>query len=207
MSGKRKAVVMGVSRKAWSYAVKRVRQLQVDLDPTEAIKNDVYWFWPPAKRSDAASEDLMELMRSYWHDGEVSRTTGNSGDRDMWKESKSRTAHRHPRRQLTEPGGGDAVYAKFLKWANYRSFKAQQGEDFFGPGRTLFLSTRCKCLTLPEIEQCSCKIHSQQALYIKALGSVDIASHGECSCRWCSVDGGSRIKVEISAGGGGHQRR
>ena len=89
MSGKA-AAIMGVSRKTWSYAVKRVRHLQVGLDPTEAIKNGVYWFWPRAKRSDAASEDLMELMRSYWRDDEVSRTTGNSGDRDMWKESKSR---------------------------------------------------------------------------------------------------------------------
>ena len=61
----------------------------------------------------------------------------------MWKESKSPTAHRHPRRQLTEPGGGDAVYAKFLKWANYRSFKSKQEDDFV--------------LTLPVIEQCACK--------------------------------------------------
>ena len=49
------------------------------------------------------------------------------------------------------------MYAKFLKWANYRSFKSKQGDDFVDPGRTLFLSTRCKCLTLPVIEQCACK--------------------------------------------------
>ena len=124
MSNKRKAAALGVREAAWSYAVKRVKQLQADLHPREAIEKGVYWFWPRAKRSDAASEELMKLMRQHWHDDEVSRTTGNSGDRDMWKESKSLTAHRHPRRQLTEPGGGDAVYTKFLKWANYRSFKS-----------------------------------------------------------------------------------
>ena len=157
MSIKRKAGALGVREGAWSYVVKRVKQLQADLHPREAIKKGVYSFWPRAQRSDATSEKLMELMRQYWHDDQVSRATGNSGDRDMWKESKFPTAHRHPRRQLTEPGGGDAVYAKFLKWANYRSFKSKQGDDFVDPGRTLFLSTRCKCLTLPVIEQCACK--------------------------------------------------
>ncbi|CAB1114187.1 unnamed protein product [Ectocarpus sp. CCAP 1310/34] len=132
-------------------------------------------------------------MRQYWHTDEVSRQHGNSAERDMWKASKSPTAHRHPRRQLTEPGGGDAVYAKFLNWASYKSFKERQSDDFtHDPGRTLFLSTRCKCLVLPAMEQCACKIHSQQVLYIEALANVDMTSHGECRCRWCNADGGSR---------------
>lgn len=134
----------------------------------------------------------MALMRQFWHTDDVSRATGNSADRDMWKPSKSSTAEAHPRRQLTEVGGGDAVYSKFLQWPVYRSFGSRQGDNFADPGRTLFLSTRCKCLTLPVMEQCACKIHSQQVLYIEALCGVDMASHGECRCRWCSVDNGSK---------------
>ncbi|CAB1109151.1 unnamed protein product [Ectocarpus sp. CCAP 1310/34] len=130
-------------------------------------------------------------MRQYWHTDEVSRQHGNSAERDMWKASKSPTAHRHPRRQLTEPGGGDAVYAKFLNWASYKSFKERQSDDFTDPGRTLFLSTRYKCLVLPAMEQCACKIHSLQVLYIEALANVDMTSHGECRCRWCNAEGGS----------------
>ncbi|CAN0279996.1 unnamed protein product [Ectocarpus sp. 6 AP-2014] len=42
------------------------------------------------------------------------------------------------------------------------------------------------------MEQCACKIHSQQVLYIEALANVDMTSHGECRCRWCNADGGSR---------------
>ena len=131
-------------------------------------------------------------MRQYWHTEEVSRATGNSADRDMWKAYKSPTAERHPRRQLIEAGGGDAVYERFLEWAGYRSFKLRQRPDFADPGRTVFLSTGCKCLTLPVMEQCACNIHSQQVLYIEALANVDMASHGECPCQWWNVDGGSK---------------
>lgn len=149
MSAKRKAAALGVRKQAFNSAVERGKKLVSDLNPTEAMKKGVYWFWPRAKRSDAASEELLELMRQYWHDPEVSRQTGNSADRDMWKPSKAAGIVGHPRRQLTEPGGGDAVYAKFLNWAAYRSFKARQSDDFTDPDHTLFLSTRCKCLVLP----------------------------------------------------------
>lgn len=172
ISGKRKAAALGVSEKAWRYALKRMKALEADIYPAEAIENGVYWSSPRARRSDAVSDELVSLMRQFWHTDEVSRATGNSADRDMWKPSKSPTAVGHPRRQLYEAGGGDAVYAKFLKWADYRSFNSQQGEDFADPGRTLFLSTRCKCLIPPVMEQCACKIHSQQMLYIEALANV-----------------------------------
>lgn len=43
MSSKRKAADLGVTEKAWPYAVKRAKQLQTALQPTEAIKNTVYW--------------------------------------------------------------------------------------------------------------------------------------------------------------------
>ncbi|CAB1110804.1 unnamed protein product [Ectocarpus sp. CCAP 1310/34] len=161
ISARRRAAVLGVQERAFTFAAERAKKLLSDLHPTEVIKRGVYWFWPRAKRSDAASEELLELMRQYRHTDEVSRQHCNSAERDMWKASKSPTAHRHPRRQLAEPGGGDAVYAKFLNWASYKSFKERQSEDFADPGRTLFLSTRCKCLVLPAMEQCACKIHSQ----------------------------------------------
>ncbi|CAB1103201.1 unnamed protein product [Ectocarpus sp. CCAP 1310/34] len=192
LSAQRTAAAINVRRQSFNFAVGRAKKLNPDVRPTEALKDGVYWFSPRAKRSDAASDELVSLMRQYWHTDEVSRASGNSADRDMWISSKSPNAERHPRRQLIEVGGGDAVYAKFLKWADYRSFKSRQGPEFTDPGRTLFLSTRCKCQTLPVMEQCACKIHSQQVLYIEALANVDMASHGDCSCRWCTVDGGSK---------------
>ena len=149
MSTKRKAAAIGVREQSFNYAVDRAKRLKADLHPFEAIKRGIYWFWPRAKRSDVASEKNLLVMRQYWHTDEVSRAIGNSADRDMWKASKSPSAERHPRRQLIEPGGGNAVYAKFLKSADYRSFKSLQGPDFIEPGSTLFLSTRCKSLTLP----------------------------------------------------------
>lgn len=42
------------------------------------------------------------------------------------------------------------------------------------------------------MERCACKIHSQQMLYVQALGNVDMVGHGKCLCRWCSVAGGSK---------------
>ena len=174
VSATRKAAAIGIQQQAFLFAVDRAKRLRTDLHPDEAIKGDVYWFWPRAKNSNAASDELVLLMRQYWHTDEVSRATGDSADRDMWKASKSPTAERHPRRQLIEVGGGDAVYAKFLKWADYKSFKGRQKPGFTDPGRMLFLSTRCKCLILPVMEQSECEIHSQQVLYIEALANVDL---------------------------------
>lgn len=160
ISAKRKAAALGVREQSWKFAVERVHRLSADLHPTEVAKKGLYWFLPRTKRSDAASEELNLLMRQYWHSDEVSRASGNLASRDMWKASKSPGAEIHPRRQLTEPGGGDAVYAKFPMWADYRSYKSRQGGEFADPGRTLFLSTQCKGLTLPIMEQCASKIHS-----------------------------------------------
>ena len=174
MSAERKADAIGVCKQTFNFAVDRAERLRADLHPTEARKSGDYWFWPRAQRSDAASAELVLLMRKYWHTDEVSRATGNSADRDMWKASKSSTAERHPRRQIVEAGGGNAVYEKFLEWADYRSFKLLQGPDFTDPRRTVFLSTRCKRLTLPVMEQCACKIHSQQVLLLVfVVGSCD----------------------------------
>ncbi|CAB1099845.1 unnamed protein product [Ectocarpus sp. CCAP 1310/34] len=100
------------------WSVPRI-YLLFDLHPTEAIKRGVFWFWPRVKQSNAASEELLELMRHYWHSDEVSRQHGDSAERDMC-------------------------------------------DDFIDLGRTIFFSTRCKCLVLPDMEQCACKIHSQQ---------------------------------------------
>lgn len=64
----------------------------------------------------------------------------------MYRASKARDAPSHPRRQINIQGAGDEVYKRFLLWAEYLAFKAEQGEGFTDPGRTLFLSTRCPCL-------------------------------------------------------------
>ena len=147
VTGKRKADYLEVRQNSFSEALQRARQLQAELTPDAAIAAGTYWYKPRTRRRDASSPELLLLMRQYWHTDEVSWAKGNSAEKDFWKASKSPNAERHPRRELTQPGGGDEVYAKFLQWADYKNFKTRQGSDFTDPGSTLFLSTRCKCLT------------------------------------------------------------
>lgn len=96
-------------------------------------------------------------------------------------------------------GGGGEVFSKFFEWRDYVNFnaiwKSERGEELSDPGRTLFLSTRCKCLTLPSTEQCACKIHTQQVMYLDALRDVPVLGRGACDCRWrSSVDGDKEWK-------------
>ncbi|CAM9836298.1 unnamed protein product [Pylaiella littoralis] len=165
MTNRRKAAAMGVRENAWCYAVKRAKQLQADLHPMEAIKKGVYWFWPRAKRRDATSEELMELMRQYWHDDEVSRATGNSGDRDTWKESKSptnrlpppsATAHRtwwgrRGVRKVSQVGAPQELQVETggrlcRPWSHTVHIYAVQVSDYPGhTSRVRARSTRSKC--------------------------------------------------------------
>ena len=85
MSAERKADAIGVRKQNFNFAVDRAERLRADLHPTEARKGSVYWFWSRAQRSDATSDELMLLIRQYCDTDEVSRATGNSADRDMWK--------------------------------------------------------------------------------------------------------------------------
>ena len=98
MTTKRKAAVLGVREQTLSFARQRLEKLRADLHPDEAIRTGAYWYVPRARRSDATSPELLSLMRQFWHTDEVSRASGNSADRDMWKASKSPDADCHPRR-------------------------------------------------------------------------------------------------------------
>ncbi|CAN0354624.1 unnamed protein product [Ascophyllum nodosum] len=86
-------------------ARRRVQALQPDALPTEAMDNVAYWFHPRERRSDATPPKLLSTMVSFWHSKAVSRASGNSGSRDMYRESKKKDAPFHPRRQLTVAGG------------------------------------------------------------------------------------------------------
>ena len=87
------------------------------------------------KRNDATSDEILALANRYWHCDDVSRATGNSGDRDMWRPSKAKDTPAHPRRQLIVEGGGDVVYRGFLAWAPYLAYKAEQGDSFLQGSR------------------------------------------------------------------------
>lgn len=45
-------------------------------------------------------------------------------------------------------------------------------------------------MTSPKIDQCACKIHTQQTYYLAALREVDVQGRDACNCRWCSVENG-----------------
>lgn len=57
MSAKRKAATIGVREHTFNFAVDRVKRSRADLHPSEAIKRGVYWFWPRAKKNDAANDN------------------------------------------------------------------------------------------------------------------------------------------------------
>ena len=87
------------------------------------------------------------------------------------------------------------MFYKFFEWPDYLNFKticrSEKGEDIEDhPCRTLFLSTRCKGLTLPKREQCACKIHTQQDLYLEALREVTVQGRD-------ATVGGAAPKTEI----------
>ena len=89
------------------------------------------------------------------------------------------------------------MFSKFLEWPEFINFKSiwnsEKGEDLKDPGRTLFLSTRCRCLTAPKTDQCACKTHTQQQLYLNALKDVTVEGRSACDCRWCSAVDGDAI--------------
>ena len=175
-------------------AKKRVRRLRSDLTPSLAMDEGAYWFQPRGKRSDTTPPEVLELMKRFWHTDGISRASGNSSDKDMWREWKRPGAASHSRRQLHVQGGGEAAFSKFFEWPDYinlkRIWKSEKGEDIKDPGRTLFLSTRCKSLTTLKTDQCACKIHTQQDFYLKALREVDVQGRAACDCRWCSTPDG-----------------
>lgn len=143
----RTAAVLGIGHKVAASARERAIAVRdhSDLPPSAAIENGVYWYGKRAERTDATRPELLSLMRQYWHCDEVSRAAENSDGDEMWRESDAEDAQSHPRRQLVT-AHGEEVYKKSLEWGEYLTYKANQGQGFTGPGRSLFLSTRCKCL-------------------------------------------------------------
>eukprot|EP00903_Cladosiphon_okamuranus_P008202 g7897.t1 len=195
LPGYRKAEILGVDPAEFSRARQRVKSLQPHLPPAAALEAGAYWYRSRRKRSDATPPELVELMKDFWHNNAVSRLTGNSAH--IFRESKSPTARTHPRRQLMVEGGGETVFKKFLESPEFNNFKriwrSEKGEDIKDPGRTRFLSTRCKCLTAPKTDQCACKIHTQQTFYLEALENMTLVDRPVCDCRWCSAEDGDAI--------------
>lgn len=154
VTAKRMAEILDVHPDFFSVARKRAKRLRADIAPSEAIDEGAYWYQPRIRRCDAASPELVQLMERFWHTDGVSRPSGNQSsgdyeDRSIYREVDSPGSPGHPLRELILPRGGEAVYSKFLGWDEFLRFKEAQGEGFTVPGRTLFLSTRCKCLALP----------------------------------------------------------
>ena len=191
----RRAQILDVHPAVFNAARQRAKSLQPDLHPATALDVGAYWHRPRARRSDATPPELIKLVQQFWHTPGISRSSGTS--RDIFRESKSPDAATHPRRQLMVAGGGETVFSKFLESPEFNNFKSiwksEKGEDIRDPGRTLFLSTRCRCLTAPKTDQCACKIHTQQQWHLNALKDVTVEGRWACDCRWCSAVDGDTI--------------
>ena len=182
-----RAESIGVRRETLAEARRRMQAARHDVLPAAALESGQYIWTKRQKRYDATSDEILALANRYWHCDDVSRATGSSGDRDMWRPSKAKDVPAHPRRQLIVKGGGDVVYRRFLTWAPYLAYKAEQDDSYKDPRRTTFLQTRCPCLVLPKMKQCACEIHTQQSKYLSALAHHWGTIHTDCRCEcaWC----------------------
>ena len=74
----RKAEILGVHPSQFSAARLRARSLQPTLPAAAALDQNAYWYQPRSRRSDVTPPELVQLMKEFWHNDEVSRLTGNS---------------------------------------------------------------------------------------------------------------------------------
>lgn len=91
-----------------------------------------------------------------------------------------------------------AVYGKYILFSSTPAPVGQRDGDLI----CLFLSPAAMsiflflCLAVePRASQCACEIHTQQSLYLEALGMLMGSMHDncDCTCRWC--EGGEGCKT------------
>ncbi|CAM9212837.1 unnamed protein product [Ectocarpus sp. 12 AP-2014] len=187
-----RAESLGVREKTFRAAHVRMHHTDHTIPPPQALEEGRYCWTRRKTRSDATDERVLELAIRFWHSDDVSRASGDSVKKAMWRPSKMAGEEYHPRRQLMVVG--DKVFRMFLAWPQYVALKKELLEEdpsFKDPGRTTFLSTRCGCLVEPKVSQCACMIHTQQNLYLDALRFFMAAIHAncDCTCSWCEGQG------------------
>ena len=79
----------GITKRAESFGVRfetfkdaqgRMKRARHDLHPDEAFGSGQYIYDCRKKRSDTTDPECLDLARRFWHNDDVSRATGNSGD-------------------------------------------------------------------------------------------------------------------------------
>lgn len=80
VSSARQAASLGIRPQTFRDAEERMKNARHDLPPAEAVAQGAYVYNERKTRSDATSEELVVLMRRFWHGDDVSRATGNSGE-------------------------------------------------------------------------------------------------------------------------------
>ncbi|CAN0331182.1 unnamed protein product [Pylaiella littoralis] len=190
-----RAEVLGVRPATYREANARMRKVDFSVPPQQALEEGHYLWAERKTRRDVRHPRVVDLAKRYWHCDDVSRASGDSGKKAMWRPSKKAGEEYHPRRQLMVHG--DKVHRMFLEWPPYVALKAElmkEDATFKDPGRSTFLTTRCGCLVEPRVSQCACEIHTQQSLYLEALAMVMGSMHEDCdcTCSWC--DGGEGCK-------------
>ncbi|CAN0247746.1 unnamed protein product [Pylaiella littoralis] len=144
------AELLGVRPATYRKAHHRMHNANFSVPPQQALEEGCYLWADRKTRSDVTHPRVMDLARPYWHSVDVSRPSGDSGQKAMWRPSKKAGEEYRPRRQLMVPG--DKVRAMFLAWQPYVALKAEllaTDSTFTDPGRTTFLSTRRGCLVEP----------------------------------------------------------
>ncbi|CAN0108099.1 unnamed protein product, partial [Pylaiella littoralis] len=77
-----------------------MKNANFSLPPQQALKEGRYLWADRKTRSDVTDSRVMDLARRYWHSDDVSRASGDSGQKAMWRPSKKAGEVYHPRRQL-----------------------------------------------------------------------------------------------------------
>ena len=78
-----RAESIGVRRGTLAEAQQRMQAARHDILPASALESGEYIWTKREKRNDATSDEVLALANRYWHCDDVSRATGNSGDREI----------------------------------------------------------------------------------------------------------------------------
>ncbi|CAM9860145.1 unnamed protein product, partial [Pylaiella littoralis] len=73
-----------------TFRAARIRMHKTDhtIPPKDALEKGRYLWAPRKERSDKMDERVMGLARRFWHSDDISRASGDSGTKAMWRPSK-----------------------------------------------------------------------------------------------------------------------
>lgn len=76
----KRAENFGVRFETFKNGQDRMKRARQDLHPDEALERGQYVYDQRKKLSDCTRPECLDLAKRFWHNDDVSRATGNSGE-------------------------------------------------------------------------------------------------------------------------------